>query len=130
MISIPTLQHLNILPVKLITNLTILRPFTTLPGDLKENCRLPSCTASNYQPLLNNGSKLLNKKEREREKHVYRQALMNPQAQKYMWIDCPSHNRLKCHPNNETVPMQVDPPKFTQVYCTYTDMDKNHLKEG
>jgi hypothetical protein len=54
---------------------------------------------------------------------------MNPQAQKYKWIDCLSHNGLNCHPNNETVPMQVDSPEFTQVYCAYTNMDKNHLKE-
>ena len=51
--------------------------------------------------------------QQEREKHIYRQALMNPQVQKYKWVECPSHNRLRCHPNDETVPMQVDPSEFT-----------------
>ena len=51
--------------------------------------------------------------QQEREKHIYRQALMNPQAQKYKWIECLRHNGLRHHPNDETVPMQVDPPEFT-----------------
>jgi hypothetical protein len=67
--------------------------------------------------------------QQEREKHVYRQALMNPQAQKYKWIECPKRNGLRWHLNDESVPMDVDPSEFTQVYHTYTDMDKSHLKE-
>jgi hypothetical protein len=67
--------------------------------------------------------------QQEREKHIYRQALINPQAQKYKWIECPRHNGLRHYPNNETVSMLVNPPEFTRIYCTYTDMDKNCLKE-
>jgi hypothetical protein len=33
--------------------------------------------------------------QQEREKHIYRQALMNPQVQKYKWIECPKRNGLK-----------------------------------
>jgi len=67
--------------------------------------------------------------QQEREKHVYRQALINPQAQKYKWIECPKCNGLRQHSNDESVPMDIDPPEFTQVYHTYTDMDKSRLKE-
>jgi hypothetical protein len=54
---------------------------------------------------------------------------MNPQVQKYKWVEHPRHNGLRRHPNDKTVPMQVDPPEFMRVYRTYTDMDKSRLKE-
>ena len=52
---------------------------------------------------------------------------------KYAWVTpkrlqgCNGHQG--CHPNDETVPIDVDPPVFTSVNCAYTDEDKHRYME-
>ena len=38
-------------------------------------------------------------------------------------------NTPRCHPNDETVPMDVNPPVFTRVSHAYSDDDKQHYIE-
>ena len=38
-------------------------------------------------------------------------------------------NTPRCHPNDETVPMDIDPPVFTRVSRTYSDDDKQRYME-
>ena len=38
-------------------------------------------------------------------------------------------NTPRRHPNDETVPIDVDPPVFTRVSRTYSDNDKQHYME-
>ena len=62
-----------------------------------------------------------------------RHAWFEPERYKYVWVmpKClQGHNgHHRRHPNDETIPMDVDPPVFTRVNCTYTDEDKHHYIE-
>lgn len=68
----------------------------------------------------------------EKRKYEYRQALMNPQKHKYKWVSPQPYkprNGQQRHRNDETVPMDVDPPTFTRVYRAYTEDDKSRFKK-
>jgi hypothetical protein len=60
--------------------------------------------------------------------------MLNPHKAQYKWQFERSNNqrfRSRRHPNDETVPMDVDPPIFTQVNRAYTEEDKKkHRAEG
>ena len=48
---------------------------------------------------------------------------------KFAWTNQPQrHNGHQCHPNDETVPMDIVPPVFTQVRQAYTKKDKVRFK--
>ena len=66
---------------------------------------------------------------REQRKYYNRQAYTHPDHIRYEWTT-QSHRRNghRRHPNNETVPMDVDPPVFTQVRRAYTEEDKARFK--
>ena len=67
---------------------------------------------------------------REQQKYYNRQAYTHPNHIKFDWTTqshrCNGHRR---HPNDETVPMDVDPPVFTQVRRAYTEEDKIRFKQ-
>ena len=65
-----------------------------------------------------------------------RHAMLDADKRKYRWVlphAMQRHNghsnTPKCHPNDETVPMDVDPPVFTRVSRAYTDDDKQRYME-
>jgi len=72
----------------------------------------------------------------EMKKHAYRQTMLNPGPAQFKWQFTRSngngHHRNKyVHPNDRTVPMDIDPPVFTQVNKAYTEHDKRkHRSEG
>jgi protoheme ferro-lyase len=58
----------------------------------------------------------------EMQKFARRQAFINPRFMKYQWVrpttdnnnnKCLTHRH--CHPNDEVVPMDVDPPAYTNL---------------
>ena len=51
---------------------------------------------------------------REQHKHAFKQAMLNPSSQQFQW-QVPKGNRHRRHSNDETVPMDVNQPIFTQV---------------
>ena len=67
-----------------------------------------------------------------------RHAMLDSDRCKYGWVTpcamqrCNEHsNTPRHHPNDETVPMDVDPPVFTRVFRAYTEEDKQHyMKQG
>jgi hypothetical protein len=63
------------------------------------------------------------------------QTFNQPGIKKYAWVQAPQprhreHNRHGCrrYPNDESVPMDVDPPIFTQIRHARTDNDIQHFK--
>jgi len=72
----------------------------------------------------------------EMKKHAYRQTMLNPGQAHFKWQFTQSngngcHRNKYVHPNDRTVPMDIDPPVFTQVNKAYTDDDKRkHCNEG
>jgi len=72
----------------------------------------------------------------EMKKHAYRQTMLNPGRAQYKWQFTKSngnrnHRNKYVHPNDRTVPMDVDPPVFTQVNKAYTEHNKRkHRSEG
>ena len=64
----------------------------------------------------------------ELQKYTRRQAFKNPNFAKYQWTQ-PRHQERYRHPNDRTVPMDVDPPVFTQVRRAYTEADKDRFKK-
>jgi hypothetical protein len=69
----------------------------------------------------------------EMKKSAFKDAILRPQMHHYQW-KTPRHNgngKYRRHPNDESVPMDVDPPVFTQVNRAYTEEDKRkHRAEG
>ena len=62
-----------------------------------------------------------------------RHAWFEPDRYKYAWVT-PKHSQGRNghqghHPNDETVPKDIDPPVFTRVNCAYTDEDKHRYME-
>jgi len=72
----------------------------------------------------------------EMKKHAYRQTMLNPGQAQFKWQftrsnSICSHKNKYVHPNDRTVPMDVDPPVFTQVNKAYTEHNKKkHCSEG
>jgi len=72
----------------------------------------------------------------EMKKHAYRQTMLNPGQAHFKWQFTQSngnrcHRNKYVHPNDRTVPMDIDTPVFTQVNKAYTDNDKRkHRSEG
>ena len=73
----------------------------------------------------------------EKRKEARMNAMIHPQKQRYQWIAPRTHrngshqHQPRCHPNDMTVPMDVDTPVFTQVNRAYTEEDKiRHKQEG
>jgi len=72
----------------------------------------------------------------EMKKHAYRQTMLNPGRAQFKWQFTKSngnrnHRNKYVHPNDRTVPMDVDPPVFTQVNKAYTEHNKKkHRSEG
>jgi len=65
----------------------------------------------------------------EMKKHAYRQTMLNPGRTQFKWQFTKSngnrnHRNKYVHPNDRTVPMDIDPPVFTQVNKAYTEHDK------
>ena len=66
----------------------------------------------------------------EQRKFVQRQAMKNPHAMRFAWTQPQSRrNGHGRHPNDQTVPMDVDPPVFTQVRRAYTEAQKDQYKK-
>jgi hypothetical protein len=67
----------------------------------------------------------------EKEKYTYRQSFMYPDHQRYKWVSPQQQRRNgnRRHPNDEVVPMDVDPPVFTRINRAYTEADKNRFKQ-
>jgi hypothetical protein len=65
----------------------------------------------------------------ELQKFFQRLAFEDLRAMEYTWVQKKPFqhiNERKCvHPNNKTVPMDVDLPVYTQVRKAYTEEDKN-----
>ena len=65
-------------------------------------------------------------------------AMLDSDKRKYGWVlprtmqRCNGHsNTPRHHPNDETVPMDVDPPVFTRVSRAYSDDDKQcYMEQG
>jgi hypothetical protein len=71
----------------------------------------------------------------EVKKHSFRQSMLNPNQHMYDWHtpvrQRNGNNRRRIHPNDQVVPMDVDPPVFTQVNRAYTQEDKRkHRDQG
>jgi hypothetical protein len=69
----------------------------------------------------------------EMHKAAKLQTFNQPGAKKYAWVQAPQpqyreRNRNRRHPNDESVPMDVNPPIFTQVRCARTDNDVQSFK--
>jgi hypothetical protein len=70
----------------------------------------------------------------EQQKYAHRQALKYPHQAHFQWVNQrqpprQQRNGARRHPNDETVPMDVDQPVFTQVRRAYTEADKKRLQE-
>jgi hypothetical protein len=66
----------------------------------------------------------------EQRKFVQRQAIKNPHAMRFTWLQPQScRNGHGRHPNDQTVLMDIDPPVFTQVRCAYTEAQKDQYKK-
>jgi hypothetical protein len=70
----------------------------------------------------------------EQQKYAQRQALKYPHQAHFQWVNQrqpprQQRNGTRRHPNDETVPMDVDQPVFTQVRRAYTEADKKRLQE-
>jgi hypothetical protein len=65
----------------------------------------------------------------EQQKFAHRQSMRNPNFMRYQWTQptakCNGHRR---HANDETVPMDVDPPTYTRVRQARTEADKDRFK--
>ena len=65
-------------------------------------------------------------------------AMLDTDKRKYGWVlphamqRCNGHsNTPRCHPNDETVPMDVDPPVFIRVSRAYSDDNKQcYMEQG
>jgi hypothetical protein len=73
----------------------------------------------------------------EIKKNALRDTMLHPNKAHYRWQFTQHNGGRRHHPNDETVPMDIDPPVFTQINCThtinkaYTDDDKRrHHAEG
>jgi hypothetical protein len=62
--------------------------------------------------------------QKEQQKYAYKEAILYPQKKWYQWQASQRNERPRCHPNDETVPMNVDPPVFTYINKAYTEADK------
>jgi hypothetical protein len=52
----------------------------------------------------------------EQQKFAHCQAMRNPNFMRYQWTQpTAKRNGHRRHPNDETVPMDVDPPTYTRV---------------
>ncbi len=71
---------------------------------------------------------------REQQKYALKQTMLHPGKVWPMWETKPSKfngGRTRCHPNDETVPMDVDSPTYSWVSRTWSDTDKKKLsREG
>jgi hypothetical protein len=65
----------------------------------------------------------------EQQKFVRRQSMRNPNFMRYQWTQpTAKRNGHRRHANDETVPMDVDPPTYTQVRRARTEADKDRFK--
>jgi len=74
-----------------------------------------------------------NAARKELKKIAYRDTIFPSNKTQFQWQFKNNYNgRNKCiYPNNQVVPMDVDPPVFNQVRKAYTDTDKmKHRAEG
>ncbi len=71
---------------------------------------------------------------REQQKYALKQTMLHPGKAWPMWETKPSKfngGRTRHHPNDETVPMDVDSPTYSWVSRTWSDADKKKLsREG
>jgi len=71
----------------------------------------------------------------EMQKFACHQAFINPRFMKYQWVQpTVDNNNNKClthrcrHLNDEVVPMDVDPPAYTNLRRAHTEADKDRLR--
>jgi hypothetical protein len=69
----------------------------------------------------------------EQQRHAFREAMLNPHRHRFEW-QTPTRQNRRRHPNDETVPMDVDdtgPPVFTQIRVrrAYTEDDRKRFKQ-
>ncbi len=50
--------------------------------------------------------------------------MLHPGKKWFQWQTPQQNGRPRRHPNDQTAPMDVDPPVFTQIYKAYTEEDK------
>ena len=60
----------------------------------------------------------------EQRKHARKQAMLYPHKHQYRWEMPRCNGTSRRHPNDKTVPMDVDIPIFIQVSRAYTEEDK------
>jgi len=67
----------------------------------------------------------------EQRKYARKQAMLHPGKKWFQWQTPQQNGRPRRHPNDQTAPMDVDPPVFTQIYKAYTEEDKRrHRDQG
>jgi hypothetical protein len=69
----------------------------------------------------------------EMQKFAHRQAFINPRFMKYQWVQPAADNNKRlthrrCHPNDEVVPMDINPPAYTNLQRACTEADKDRLR--
>ena len=70
--------------------------------------------------------------QEEIKKQVFRETILPSKQPHYKWkFECNYTNsfRPRQHPNDKTVPMDVDQPVFTQINCTHTKVNKAYTDE-
>jgi hypothetical protein len=68
---------------------------------------------------------------KEIKKNALRKTMLHPNRTHYKWQFTQQNGGRRCHPNDETVSIDVDPPVFTQINHTHTNDDKQrHCIEG
>jgi len=64
----------------------------------------------------------------EQRKHACKQAMLYPHKHQYRWEMPRRNGTSRRHPNDETVPMDIDIPVFTQISRAYTEEDKTRYR--
>jgi hypothetical protein len=109
----------------------LMEPSISSHWDSSQDCLTQSCIAMPNLTPWKNGSHPLKQSNRSMPR---RQALKYTHQAHFQWVNQRQPPRQQCngarrHPNDETVPMDVDQPVFTQVRRAYTEADKKCLQE-
>ncbi len=68
----------------------------------------------------------------EIKKQVFRQTMFNPRCSYFKWqMQSGNHHRSRRHPNDETIPIDVDPPIFMQInYACTSQANKAYTEDN
>jgi hypothetical protein len=73
-----------------------------------------------------------NKAHEEIKNNATREIMLQPGRHHYKWQyqnNCNGSYHSRCHPNDQTVPMDIDPPVFTQVNRAYIKANKAYTDD-